>query len=288
MKKYILVTPCKNEATNLPTLIKSIVGQSIKPLLWIIVDDGSTDNTPFIIKKASEEINWIKVIRLSPGKRDLGLHYAKIVQLGFKEGISICEQSNYEIDFFGISDADLILEDSFFENLIKEFDKDPFLGIASGSTKHIIENRIYHAEGNINEPSGGHMLIRKRCFEQCGGFPLVSYTPDSVLKVKARLRDWKTKRIINNVAIEIRDVNSVEGYWNGFFNKGRSYYYLNYNPLQVLAKTIMYLFRNPFYIGIAYFMGYFTSFIKRSEKIPDIEIRTYYWNKWTEKSKEYL
>lgn len=44
--KYIVVTPCKNEGENLPNLIASVVAQTIMPVLWVIVDDGSTDTTP--------------------------------------------------------------------------------------------------------------------------------------------------------------------------------------------------------------------------------------------------
>lgn len=287
-RNYIIVTPCKNESVNLPNIIKSIVNQTIKPLLWVIVDDGSIDDTQTILMRAIKEYNWIHVIRLNEGKRDLGFHYAKIVQLGFDEGIKICKQRKYEIDFFGVVDADIILEGIFFEIFLKEFEKDDTLGIVSGSTKHIIGSRIYHAKGNVNEPSGGHMLIRKMCFEECGGFPLVTYVPDSVLRAKARLREWKTKRIIENIAIEIRDVNSAEGYWKGYFNKGKSYYYLNFNPIQVFVKIINYSFKNPYYLGIAYFIGYFSSFIKKEKKIEDSKIKEYYWNKWRTKFKEKL
>ena len=278
-RQYIVVTPCKNEGDNLPNLIQSIVEQTVRPVLWVIVDDGSTDNTPRIIKEAKEKYSWIKSIRLDESERDLGLHYASIVKTGFNFAVEYCKKNGIDYSYVGNLDGDLTLELTFFENIMKGFKKDPKLGVASGGTKHIIGDRVKYAKVEIDEPSGGHMLIRRECFEECMGFPL-SYSMDSVLKAKARLRGWKTKRFEESVATEIRDVNSAEGYWKGFVYKGKTSYYLNINPLHVMIRTILYLFRRPYYIGFAYIIGYLSDFIQRKEKIEDDEIKKYFWNKW--------
>jgi len=278
-KTYIVVTPCKNEERNIPNLIESMAAQTIKPVLWVIVDDGSTDRTPEIIKEAVKKHKWIKNIRLGGGKRDLGLYFANVVKKGFDFAIEYCMKNRINYDYLGNVDGDITLEHTFFENLIKEFEKDPKLGIASGGTEHIVGNRIIHAKLGIDEPSCGHMLIRRKCFEECGGIPL-SYAIDSVLKSKARLRGWKTKRFEENIATEIRDAHSAEGYWKGFMHKGKVSYYLNLNPLHVMIRSIMYSFRRPYYIGIAYLLGYFSHLIRKKERIDDNELKEYYWNKW--------
>jgi len=279
-RQYIIVTPCKNEGDNLPKLIQSVAEQSIRPVLWVIIDDGSTDNTSEIIKEAKEKYRWIKNIRLDSSKRDLGLHYASIVIKGLNFAVEYCKKNGIDYSYVGNLDGDLTLEHTFFENIIREFEMDSKLGVASGGTKHIIGNRVIHAKVEIDEPSGGHMLIRRECFEECEGFPL-SYSPDSVLKAKARLRGWKTKRFEKSMATEIRDVHAAEGYWKGYVLKGKSAYYVNLNPIHMLIKSIMYIFiRRPYYIGLAYFLGYFSDFIRRKEQINDDEIKEYFWNKW--------
>ena len=118
-------------------------------------------------------------------------------------------------------DADLTLPPTFFENLIYELEKDPKLGIVSGGTDHIIDGKKIRAKLSENEPSGGHMLIRRECFEQCGGIPQ-SYSMDSVIKSKARLIGWGTRRFEENIAVEIRDVGNAEGYLKGFKYKGEA------------------------------------------------------------------
>ena len=65
IKDYILVTPCKNEEESLPELARSVVNQAIKPKMWVIVDDGSTDRTPEILRDLALKHNWIQNIRLN-------------------------------------------------------------------------------------------------------------------------------------------------------------------------------------------------------------------------------
>lgn len=278
-RRYIVVTPCKNEGENLPNLISSVVAQTIRPVLWVIVDDGSTDTTPEITRETAKKYAWIRVLRLNEGERDIGLHYATVVKTGFSHAISYCEENGLEYNYLGILDGDLTIPPTFYENIMIEFEKDIELGIASGGTKHIIGDHVQYAKASINEPSGGHMLIRRKCFENCGGIS-ISYSTDSVLKAKARLGGWKTKRFEENVAIEIRDVNAAEGYWKGFIYNGKSSYYLNINPLHVLARVVIYSFKKPHYIGVAYLMGYLGSLVRGRRRIDDMDIRKYFWNKW--------
>ena len=282
-RRYIVITPCKNEGVNLPDLIKSMVAQTVRPVVWVIVDDGSTDDTLNIIESAMKTQDWIQSIRLNNTIRDRGLHLASVMKKGFDHAISYSEKNNLEYDYLGNLDGDLTLPLTFYENLMVEFEKDPQLGVASGGTKHIIGDRVRYANLSVNESSGGHMLIRRECFEECGGIPL-TYAMDSVLKAKARIGGWKTRRFEGNVATEIRDVNAAEGYWEGFAHKGKASYYLNINPLHVMARIVMYSFRKPYYIGIAYLVGHLGSVVRREKRIDDEDVKRYFRNKW----KEYL
>lgn len=277
--KYIVVTPCRNEEKNLPDLIQSMAAQTIKPVLWVIIDDGSTDRTPEIIKAVIKKHNWVQSIRLGSSKRDLGIHYADIVDEGFGFAIEYCAKNEIEYGYLGNLDGDLTLPSTFYENLMVEFEKDPELGIASGGTKHIVGGRVVYAKLREDEPSGGHMLIRKKCFEECGGIPL-SYSCDSVLKAKARLKGWGTKRFEKNIATEMRDVSSAEGYWKGFVHSGRESHHLNLHPIHVILRSVMYSFRRPWYTGIAYLAGYSNSVIRSEKQIEEEEVRRYFWNKW--------
>jgi len=278
-KNYIVVTPCKNEEVNLPKLIQSVAEQNIKPSLWVIVDDGSTDSTSKIIKDAKQKYGWIHSIQTGGNKRDLGVHFASISNKGFDFAIEYCIKNEINYGYLGSLDGDMILENTYFENLIKEFEKDARLGIAGGGIRYLAGDHVISPKGKRDEPSGGNMLIRRECFEECGGIPL-SYSPDSVLKVKARLAGWETKRFNEYITTEIRDVYSAEGHLKGYIQEGKSTYYRNMHPIHVILKSIKISFRRPYYIGVAYFLGYFGDFLQRKDQINDEEIKKYYWNKW--------
>ena len=279
--RYIVITPCKNEGVNLSDLIESMVAQTVRPVVWVIVDDGSADDTPNIIESAMETQDWIQSIRLDSAVRDLGLHLAGVVKKGFDYAISYCEENGFKYNYLGNLDGDLSLPPTFYENLIREFEKDSTLGVASGGTKHIIGDRIVYAKVSANEPSGGHMLMRRECFDEIEGIPL-SYATDSVIKAKARLRGWMTRRFEDNIATEIRAVHAAEGYWKGYMDYGRSDYYLNLNPVHAVIKGLIRCFDMPYYGGIAYLISYFDALVARKEQSSDREIRRYFWNKWKE------
>jgi len=280
-RRYIVITPCKNEGVNLPDLIESMVAQTVRPVVWVIVDDGSADDTSNIIENAMKTRDWIQSIRLNDTIRDRGPHLASVMKKGFDHAVSYSEKNNLKYKYLGNLDGDLTLPPTFYENLMNEFEKDPELGVASGGTEHIVGGQLKYAKISVNEPSGGHMLIRRECFEECDGIPL-SHAMDSVLKAKARIGGWKTKRFEGNVATEIRDVNAAEGYWVGFVHKGKASYYLNINPLHVMARVAIYSFRKPHYIGIAYLVGYLSSVVRREKRIDGADVKRYFWNKWKE------
>ena len=61
---YVLVTPARNEAAFIEQTIQSVIHQTIKPLRWVIVSDGSTDLTDEIVKEYVRQYPWIELVRM--------------------------------------------------------------------------------------------------------------------------------------------------------------------------------------------------------------------------------
>lgn len=282
-RQYILVTPAKDEEKNLPNLIQSVITQIFKPIVGVIVDDGSTDDTPNIIRKAQEKYEWIQSVQLEEHPRDIGKRYAHVCNTGFDFAIKYCKERNIKYGYIGIVDADIILEKEFFEKLIKEFEKNPKLGIASGSEYYYNSNKELVLEKMRDElPMGCMRLWRKECFDEVGrGYPS-SYFPDSVSNVIAKLKGWDLKIFKHIKAIQSRKTHSAEGLWKGYKVIGMSDYYRDYHPLFVVIKGLKYLYCRSPYLGIAYLYGYFISVIRRMEKIDNEEVRNYYRHKHKE------
>ena len=100
-KRYVLVTAAKNEGENLRNLMQSVAEQTIKPVLWVIADDGSTDNTPEIIKEAKGKYEWIQSLRLNSEVtgRDIGLHLSSVMMEVTEFAIEFCQKNESMYDY---------------------------------------------------------------------------------------------------------------------------------------------------------------------------------------------
>lgn len=287
LNDYILVTPCKNEEKGLIQLIDSIVEQTIIPKLWVIVDDGSTDMSSMIIYEATKKYDWIKSIRLSVVSRDLGIHISNVYRAGFDFAISYCNKNSINYHYIGVIDSDLYVDSNYFEFLIKEFEINPKLGIASGHVGNEIDGRIIWSIFRDDLPSGGARLWSKACFEDTGGYA-ITCSPDSVSNVKAMLHGWDTRQFKEIKLISIRPHASAQGQWFGHKKLGSNNYYIGYSPLHALLKGITLLYSKDAYnmsgVGLSYIYGYFHAYFLKRPRIEDKEIIEYYQKKWLRNS----
>ena len=175
MVTYILVTPAKTRKGIFQRSQKLVIGQTVLPVLWVIVDDGSTDDTPKVIKNLESRFGWIKSIQLPPHPRDITFHYSYVCKNGFDYAIQLCKTNAIQYDFIGLLDADTVLEASYFEKLIVEFNKNSRLGIASGHITDMPDKEISWADVKKMNligrfPRGSGRFWRKECFFETGGY----------------------------------------------------------------------------------------------------------------------
>lgn len=271
--KYFIITPTKNEENNLPNLIQFIEVQTIKPVLWVIVDESS-DNTVEMIKGLTEKYRWVKSIFLKNKEGYLGINYGIACKSGFDFAIEYCKQQGIEYEYLGLVDADATIEKDLFEKLMVEFEKDPELGIASGVERWNISGKLVDVNMNEDLPMGPARMWRKRCFEETDGYQAVTAT-DSVSNAKAKIKGWKTKQF-RHLTVITRRTATAGGYWKGFAQNGRDSYFLNYHPLIIILKALKYFFNKPHYHGIALLFGYFSCVVCNKSKISDHELQYYF------------
>lgn len=271
-----MITPAKNEEKDLQNTADSVIKQTLKPNLWIIVDDGSTDGTTKIIEILMNQYDWIKTIRLPLGPRDITFHYSYVCKKGFDYAIEYCDKNDIKYEFIELLDADTILSDTYFENLLSEFEKDKRLGIASGAIYYNFNEKLQRLKKNEKLPHGTGRVWRKDCFFETEGY-FVEPAPDSISNVKAMLRGWNTRRFKCIVMIQKRWTSSAEGLWKGYKINGKMAHYLNKHPFLIFLNSIYFITQKPYYIGIAFIYGYLISFFRKEKQIVDEEIKMYYW-----------
>lgn len=106
-----------------------------KPAEWIIVNDGSTDNTESIVRKYTSENLYIKL--LINNRKDGRDFASKVYALNI--GLKNIQASEY--DYVGILDADVSFDKEYYLLLIEEFKKNPKLGIGGGNYFDIINGK---------------------------------------------------------------------------------------------------------------------------------------------------
>ena len=84
---YVLLTAARNEEGYIENTLDSVVRQTVKPIKWIIVSDGSTDRTEDIVSKYVKEYPFIKLIRferkVNSAERNFGVK-ALVIKYGYQ------------------------------------------------------------------------------------------------------------------------------------------------------------------------------------------------------------
>ena len=109
MKKITIITPTYNRAKTLPKVFESLLNQSFKDFLWVILDDGSTDETEEVVKKFQQE-NLFEIIY----KKDKNRHKFLTVLDGIK---------SVKTPYFMVLDSDDAYPEDALETLISEVEK---------------------------------------------------------------------------------------------------------------------------------------------------------------------
>ena len=165
-RRYCLITPCRDEAQFIRTTLETTCAQSIQPALWVIVDDGSSDETPQILAEYAERFDFIQIVqRADRGKRAVGCGVIE----AFYEGLSHVDLS--EFDYVTKFDGDLELPPRYFQRSMELMEADPYLGNLSGKLFERKEHGGLFEERTGNENAVGPVkCYRVACFREIGGF----------------------------------------------------------------------------------------------------------------------
>src|SRR5450432_237516 len=98
---YVLITPARNEADYIELTLQSMVAQTVRPLRWVIVSDGSTDATDDLVRKYMADNPWIELLRM-PERQER--HFAGKAH-AFNAGYERLKGTEYDV--IGCLDADV-------------------------------------------------------------------------------------------------------------------------------------------------------------------------------------
>ncbi|UCG16682.1 MAG: glycosyltransferase family 2 protein [Phycisphaerales bacterium] len=253
--------------------IDSMVGQTVRPAVWIIVDDGSTDDTADVAIRAAEANPWIRVhSRPDRGERKVG---GGVVE-AFYDGLSLVRLDDFE--YVCKLDGDLEFGPTYFESLFNKFEADPRLGTASGKSWTRIGNRLLPERTSDEFSQGQSKLYRIVCFQEIGGF-VREIMWDGIDCHRCRMHAWKAQSFRDDELrfIHLRPMgSSFKSVFHGRLRWGRGQYFMGTHWLYALAIAAYRMWERPFVIGgLCILLGYAEAALRGMKRYDDLEFRRY-------------
>ncbi|APX14337.1 glycosyltransferase family 2 protein [Tateyamaria omphalii] len=272
---YILISPCKNEGDYIEKTLISIRNQTVPPAQWIIVDDGSTDNSVDIIEKYLPSMPYIKVVNRPKGERRVG---GGVIE-AFNTGLAAVDVADYE--YLCKLDVDLDLPPRYFEILLDRMAADPRLGTASG--------KAYYMHPTTNERKselcgdeasvGMTKFYRRACFEEIGGF-VAEVGWDGYDCHRARWFGWRaiSWNDPDLQFIHLRPMGSSQkSIYRGRIRHGKGQFHLGAHPLFFMLSSLYRSVRQrPYVTGTLFSIyGYMKAWLQGEERFGDQDMTAF-------------
>jgi len=270
LPRYALVTPARNEADNIERLIQSMIAQTVKPVKWVIVSDGSTDGTDDIVKKYAAQHGWIELER-RPERAER--HFAAKVE-AFNAGYSRIK--HVEHDLIGCMDADISFDSELFSFLLGRFAEEPKLGLG-GAPFREGDVKYDYRFASVDHVSGALQLFRRECFEQIGGYrPIPGGGIDTIAVWSSKAAGWQTRTFTEKYYRHHRVMGTAKhSVWRVKFKDGNKDYALGVHPLWELFRACFQMTKPPLIVGgLLLGAGYYWSLISMKKRtMPDDLVR---------------
>jgi poly-beta-1,6-N-acetyl-D-glucosamine synthase len=267
---YVVISPVRDEEAYIRLTIESMIHQTVRPTEWIIVNDGSSDNTGAIVDDYAGRYPWIHAVhRPNRGFRSAG---GGVVD-AFNEGYRNLRTQDW--DFVVKFDGDLTFEPDYFDRCLREFKKETRLGVGGGTVCYVVDNVRKVEKCPAFHVRGATKIYRREAWEAIGGLsPGVGF--DTIDEVKANRLGWTTRSFPDIQLIHHRPTGTADGVWAGLVKDGLADYRCGYHPLFVLCKWAIRTIRRPYFLGsVGLFYGFISGYFRGIRPVDDRETIKY-------------
>jgi glycosyltransferase involved in cell wall biosynthesis len=274
----LIISPVRNEAAHIETVIRALAAQELPPARWIVSDDRSDDDTLAILRRWEAELPWMTVV--SAADAPAGPVRDRLAQAAaprnFNYGLSVSDWADGGYTHVMKLDGDIELDPSYLRVLMERFDADPTLGLAGGVIKEPLADGGYrHIEIPRIHVHGALKCYSRGCFEAIGGVQ-ERLGWDTIDGTYARMRGYRTHSFTDMVSIHHRPIGSADGTLRGHARHGECAYIAHYTTSWVGLRALKVGRRRPAVLsGLAFFYGYCRAATRRVERVPDAEYRRF-------------
>jgi biofilm PGA synthesis N-glycosyltransferase PgaC len=279
-RRYCLITPCRDEAQFARRTLDSVLWQTNPPALWVIVDDGSRDDTPKILQEYAQRVPFIRIVRREDrGGRSVGPGVIDAFYAGYDT------INPAEFDYVCKLDLDLEMPCRYFEILMDRMEANPRLGACSGKPYYPGPDGQLVSEGCGDETAiGASKFYRRQCFQEIGGF-VRQVMWDGIDCHRCRMLGWIA---CSWDEPDLRFTHfrpmgsSHKGIVTGRMRHGFGQYFMGTGLAYMTASSLFRMMRRPRIVGgAAMWWGYVRSWLRREARYDDPAfrrfVRRYQW-----------
>lgn len=271
---YVLISPCRDEADYMRQTLDSIVAQSVRPVKWVIIDDGSTDETPQILAEYARLHDWIEIVtRDDRGRRAVG---PGVID-AFYAGFNTINPDDFE--YLCKLDLDLEIPPTYFETVISEMETSPRLANFSGKSYLREKDGRLTSERLGDENAVGQIkFYRITAFKEIGGF-VRQVMWDGIDGHMCRMNGWiaRSEDRPELRFIHLRQMGSSQhSIWVGRLRWGFGKYFMGSAIYYVAAVALYRMLEKPYVMGgWGILWGYLKAMLGGVPRFENKEFRRY-------------
>jgi glycosyltransferase involved in cell wall biosynthesis len=253
--------------------IETVLAQTVLPIEWLIVDDGSTDGTAQILSEYASRHAWMKIVtRPDRGGRSVG---PGVID-AFYSGYQALAAKDYE--FLCKLDLDLRLPPRYFETLIERMNANPLIATCSGKAYIEEHGRLVNERHGDDTSLGMTKFYRRGCFERIGGF-VREVMWDGIDCHQCRMHGWiacswdePDLRFVH-----LRPMgSSQQSVYAGRMRHGYGQYFMGTGLVFMTASALARVNQKPYVLGsMAMLWGWIRSAAQRKPRFADREFRRF-------------
>jgi poly-beta-1,6-N-acetyl-D-glucosamine synthase len=266
---YVVITPVRNESAFIEKTLTSMIHQTVCPVEWVIVNDGSSDGTEAIVTKWAQSHPWIRLVnRTDRGARQRGQGVIEAFYAGYE---ALTEAFDYIVKL----DGDVSFGSAYFMSLIEKFAANPRLGIAGGGVYESLDGKAWALYTTKDHVRGATKMYRRACFEAIGGLaPAMGW--DGIDEWKALSLGWQVESFLQFPMYHYRFTGAATGFLKSCIEQGNGAYRIGYHPLYMIARGIRRMTDRPYVLGgLAMAAAYFGAWLRQDEMLADPSLVRY-------------
>jgi biofilm PGA synthesis N-glycosyltransferase PgaC len=272
--RFLIISPMRNEAAHVERVARAVAAQTHPPAEWVVVDDGSTDDTASILRRLENEISFLRVHSRAADPEPVADRLA----------VAAAPRAfNHGLDRAGVDDwthvvkldGDVELPPDYFESILERYEEDAELGMAGGNLVESRGGQMVMIPIPAHHVHGAVKCYTRACFDAIGGVQQ-RLGWDTIDETYARMRGFRTRNFLDIVAVHHRLHGSADGTLRGRARHGECAYIAHFSLLWVALRSVKIARSRPLGVsGVVFFYGYLRAAVRGVERVPDPEFRRY-------------